>query len=178
LPGCRRYRPTRESSWVPQRALPLLLRSYGLMRQTKCLSSPWLLTLCHESLQVGVRPCWQMVLPDVISGSLSPGAWTHTPVGAGVRVPVTSSSRIGLLPGITRWAFPHNPAKSDFTAGDVNGAAVIPLCSGTRICWPLRSLSTCVTRSRPKAHSDVSIRAHRRLLPSCVPDMLAVRTGN
>jgi hypothetical protein len=43
------------------------LRSYWLMRQTKTLSRPQFVALCHESLQVAARPCWELALPDVIS---------------------------------------------------------------------------------------------------------------
>ena len=50
-----------------QRALPLLHRSYGLMRQTKILPPPTVDALVGESLQVVVSPCWKMALPDVIS---------------------------------------------------------------------------------------------------------------
>ena len=44
-----------------------LPRSYGLMRQTKTLSQPQFVTLCHESLQVAACPCWELAFPDVIS---------------------------------------------------------------------------------------------------------------
>ena len=64
----------------PREALPPHHRSYGLMRQTKTL--PLLsVALCSRSLQVVASPCWEMALPNVISASLSPGAWTLTPVG-------------------------------------------------------------------------------------------------
>ena len=50
----------------PGRALPLRLRSYGLMRPTKLL--PSLSTkLIRGSLQVVVSPCWRMVIPDIIA---------------------------------------------------------------------------------------------------------------
>ena len=39
------------------------------------------LDLARGSLQVAASPCWESALPDVISASLSPGAWTPTPVG-------------------------------------------------------------------------------------------------
>ena len=52
------------------------------MRQTKTLSQPQLVTLRRESLQVAACPCWELALPDVISASLSLGAWTLTPVGS------------------------------------------------------------------------------------------------
>ena len=59
----------------PRRALPLLPRSYELMRQTSSLlensCSP---TYFPRSLQVAASPCWQLVLPDVTSASLSQDA--------------------------------------------------------------------------------------------------------
>ena len=36
----------------------------------------------NGSLQVVTSPCWKMVLPDVISASLSLRAWTPIPVGS------------------------------------------------------------------------------------------------
>jgi len=50
-----------------QRALPLLHRSYGLMRQTKILLTAFGFALYGRSLQVAVSPCWKLALPDVIS---------------------------------------------------------------------------------------------------------------
>ena len=65
----------------PREALPSHHRSYGLMRQTKTLPLPSV-SLYSKSLQVVASPCWEMVLPDVISASPSLGAWTLTPVGS------------------------------------------------------------------------------------------------
>jgi len=64
----------------PREALPPHPRSYGLMRQTKTLPLPSV-ALYSRSLQVVASLCWEMALPNVISASLSPGAWTLTPVG-------------------------------------------------------------------------------------------------
>jgi len=44
----------------PRRALPLLLRSYGLMRQTKSLPSPTVTASVDGSSQVAASPCWEM----------------------------------------------------------------------------------------------------------------------
>ena len=65
----------------PRKALPFPHRSYGLMRQTDSLPLASALASLRGSLQVAASPCWESVLPDVISASLSPGAWTPTPVG-------------------------------------------------------------------------------------------------
>jgi hypothetical protein len=53
------------------------LRSYGLMRQTKTLSQPRFVALCHESLQVAAYPCRELALPDVISSIF---VWVLGPV--------------------------------------------------------------------------------------------------
>jgi len=50
-----------------RKALPLLHRSYWLMRQTKTLLSPRFVGLNERSLQVVASPCWELALPDVIS---------------------------------------------------------------------------------------------------------------
>jgi hypothetical protein len=49
------------------------------MRQAKTLPLPSV-SLYSKSLQVAASPCWELALPDVISASLSLGAWTLTPV--------------------------------------------------------------------------------------------------
>jgi hypothetical protein len=72
-----------------RRALPLLQRSYGLMRPTKRLSRTWF-PYTDESLQVATSPCWRMVVPDVISAYLSLDAWTPTPAAGWVRLPISS----------------------------------------------------------------------------------------
>jgi hypothetical protein len=59
----------------PRRALPLLPRSYELMRQTSSLLwNSCIHTYLPRSLQVAANPCWKPVLPDVISASLSQDA--------------------------------------------------------------------------------------------------------
>jgi hypothetical protein len=44
----------------------------------------------RQSSQVAASPCWQEVLPGVISTNLSPDAWTLTPALFLVHLPVTS----------------------------------------------------------------------------------------
>ena len=66
----------------PRRALPLLPRSCELMRQTSSLlRNSCIHTYLPRSLQVAANPCWQLVLPDVISASLSQDAGAIDPVG-------------------------------------------------------------------------------------------------
>ena len=82
LPG---WRPA-----PPQRALPLLRRSYDLMRQTKSLPPPTALALVGGSLQVAASPCWEMALPDVISACLSLDARARITAVCEVLIPVSS----------------------------------------------------------------------------------------
>jgi hypothetical protein len=50
----------------PRRALPLLLRSYELMRQTSSLRrTSCFHTYSQRSWQVAASPCWKLILPDV-----------------------------------------------------------------------------------------------------------------
>ena len=63
------------------------------------------------SVQVGASPCWDVVLPDVISACLSLDAWTLTPAARWVHVPITSpppsafpQSSWGRLPASIRSA--------------------------------------------------------------------------
>jgi len=67
----RRFPPLR-------RALPLRLRSYGLMRRSCQLSSPSVVASFEESTQVATSPCCQQDLPDVISANPSSDAWSPT----------------------------------------------------------------------------------------------------
>ena len=87
----------------PREALPPHHRSYGLMRQTK--TPPTAFNVYNGSLQVVASPCWEMALPDVISASLSPGAWTLTPVGSSGAFARFFPENIGL-PQITRRSAP------------------------------------------------------------------------
>src|SRR5438552_9401008 len=59
--------PPRVASPLPRPALPDPQRYSGLMRQTSTLSRPMHCGLVRESLQVAVCPCWEEVLPDVVS---------------------------------------------------------------------------------------------------------------
>ena len=93
-----------------QRTLPLLHRSYGLMRQTKSLPlTP--VSLASGSLQVVTSPCWAMVLPDVISASLSQDARVQIPAGRRVPLPVSSPTS-SAFPKSRQWVgFPHRSAR-------------------------------------------------------------------
>ena len=147
---------------LPQRALPLLPRSYGLMRSTLLLAR-LSTTLYRTSLQVAASPCWKRVVPDVISACLSLDAWTFTPAVWWVPVPITSpppsafpQSSWGRLPAPIRSAtserevmsglqsFTHVQA-SRFAATQVAPTAVP---SSTGQPWRIRPSSTPVVTFR------------------------------
>ena len=86
----RRYLHRRDVSSIPSGALPLLHRSYGLMRQTKTLPLTSV-SLYRGPLQVVASPCWELVFPDVISAIL---AWVPGPLPRDAsQVPLSVSSR-------------------------------------------------------------------------------------
>lgn len=93
----------------PRPALPGLHRSYGLMRQTSTLSRPTHDGLVPESLQVAACPCWEEVLPDVISSIcvevLGPVPRRASPV----RLPV-SSRRTSASPYVQEVRRAETPA--------------------------------------------------------------------
>jgi hypothetical protein len=121
-----------------RRALPLLRRSYGLMRQTKSLSPPSACRPYGESLQVAASPCWEMALPDVISASLSLDAWTRTAVAREVHLAVTSLATSAFPTGLGGSADHNLPASSDFMRNPFRGRRH-SLRSGLQVCLPPRS---------------------------------------
>jgi len=83
---CGRYPQAARRPAPRQRTLLRLPRSYELMRRTKTLHPPRLCALSGWSSQVVVSPCWEMVLPDVISavcvkapGPIPRGSLWHYP---------------------------------------------------------------------------------------------------
>ena len=97
------------------------------------------LLLINESLQVVTSPCWELVLPSVISANLSPDACTHTPVVLLVPIPVSSQETSAFVTsGPTRHFTKISIQRLPY--GRFLGAAVIPLCSGLQVCSPPRSL--------------------------------------
>ena len=118
-----------------QSELPLLHRSYGLMRQTKILLTDFVFLIrkvfagcCQPLLEVGPS---RRYLCDLYIG-----AWTRTPprsIGASVRFyPID----IGLSLGSRRSARETIPQHS-FMRGFIFGAAVIHSCSGSHTCLAL-----------------------------------------
>jgi hypothetical protein len=94
----------------PGRALPPRHRSYWLMRQTKTLP-PVPVPFADGSSQVVANPCWEMVLPDVISAFL---VWVLGPIPrdvTSVHVPVSSRGATAVAQGGRSLAHPNIPAK-------------------------------------------------------------------
>jgi hypothetical protein len=94
----------------PGRVLPLRHRSYWLMRQTKTLP-PIPVPFVDGSSQVVANPCWEMVLPDVISAFL---VWVLGPIPrnvTSVRLPVSSRGATAIAQGARSSAHPTIPAK-------------------------------------------------------------------
>jgi hypothetical protein len=90
----------------PGRTLPLLLRSYELMRQTSSLlRNSCIHTYFRRSSQVAASPCWEPVLPDVISAILSSDAWPSTPT-------VPPSALACFFPGVI--GLPWTPLRSAY----------------------------------------------------------------
>ncbi len=112
----------------PGRALPLRHRSYWLMRQTKTLP-PVPVPFADGSLQVVANPCWEMVLPDVISRFLvqvlgpipRDVLLVHSPVSS----QETPASHL-----VTRVSHIACSRQCSFSRGAVFEAAVIRSCSG------------------------------------------------
>jgi hypothetical protein len=132
-PLCRR-RVLPSSEWCPappQRALPLLRCSYGLMRPTTLLAR-LSASLYRAALQVAASPCWKMVVPDVISACLSLDAWTLTPAACWVPLPITSPPP-SAFPQSLWVGSPRNSVQRLPNGGDF-GAAVIHSCSGLEVC--------------------------------------------
>ena len=76
-----------------------------------------MLPLCNESLQVAASLYCKMVVPDVISASLSLDAWSSIPVGLLVHVPGSSQATTAFPERMQTGRLPTITLPSDFTAG-------------------------------------------------------------
>jgi len=140
--------PRRGRHRVPSRtALPLLRRSYGLMRQTKTLP-PTPVPLADGSLQVVASPCWEMALPDVISEFLVQVLGPIPRDVLLVHVPVSSQETPAshLMERVSHIACPR---QCSFSRGaDFRG------CSHSLMFRPLHSLSL---PAAPTARSTIDL---------------------
>src|SRR5262249_11287436 len=97
-----RYPPTRVTQRSPQRALPLLHSSYGLMRQTTVLPTP------RWSLGGGICAGGRESLLDHGPSRhylchLCGGAWTHTPPYSSGALPISSPTTAASRHGKHVW---------------------------------------------------------------------------
>ncbi len=147
-------------------------RSYGLIRQSRCLFFPSALASCKKSLQVATSPCCHRDLPDVISANLSSDAWPLA-----TAVPRSAYTcffpRVIGLPQQRRGSASRLNPRTRLLAEAFFEAADISLCSGLRVCSSPRSFLPL--RILPQGSRDFYIRAERASLPPHAPDMLAVR---
>ena len=156
------------------RALPLLLRSYGLMRQTLILPPPRLPTRLVGLCRLSPVPagCWPFptLSPYVFPWMLGPIPrrlpWCLRPfLPRGLR-PSPRFDRVGFSA-----TYPY----SDFRTAIFLGAADIPLCSGLQVCSPPRSLQPI----RPSSYGrrGFYFRASYSSFPPHTSDMLTARIG-
>jgi hypothetical protein len=170
----RRYLFRRDVSASRPRALPLLLRSYGLMRQTLILPPPRLPTRLVGLCRLSPVPagCWPFptLSPYVFPWMLGPIPrrlpWCLRPfLPRGLR-PSPRFDRVGFSA-----TYPYN----DFRTAIFLGAADIPLCSGLQVCSPPRSLRPI----RPSSYGrhGFYFRASYSSFPPHTSDMLTARIG-
>ncbi len=130
-------------------------------------------TYTQWSLQVAASPCWAMVLPDVISASLSQDAWAMIPAGRQVHMPVSSPTS-SAFPKSRPWVgFPQRSAERLHSGGSFEIVA-IPYVQAS---WFVRHPGLSYRCGQePQGSHDFSVRAEPVSLPSQASDMLAVRT--
>ena len=93
----------------PRSALPDPHRYYELMRQTSPLSRPTHYGLVRKSLQVAACPCWEEVLPEVISPICVKVLGPVPRRASAVRLPV-SSRRTSASPYVQQVRRAETPA--------------------------------------------------------------------
>ena len=125
-----------------------------------------------QSWQVAASPCWNQVLPDVISAHPSSRAWTPTPAARGVHLPV-SSSTTSAFPPLGQGRRQQDPC-SDFSTVAISGLQSFLYVQARGFArHPGRSYRYGI----PQGSRDFYVRASRGSLPPHAPDMLAVRIG-
>jgi len=170
----RRYLFRRDVSASRQRALPLLPRSYGLMRQALILPPPRLPTplvgLCRLSPAPAGWWSFPTLSPYVLPWMLGPIPrrllWCPHPFLPRELRPSPLFDGVG---------FPATSPCSDFRTALFLGATDIPLCSGLQVCSPPRSLRPI----RPSSYGrhGFYFRASYSSLPPHTSDMLTARIG-
>jgi hypothetical protein len=169
LPPSGRHVPS------PLRALPLIHRSYGLMRQSRVAllyfgfwPRSWsLCRLLPVPAATGILPTLSLQICPRMPGPLPRRSHrVHLPVSSSVSSAFPRHS-LGRLPvGIRERDY-------FFFRGLFLEVADISLCSGLQVCSPPRSLLPL--RIFPQGSRGFYIRAYRASLPLHAPDMLSVR---
>ena len=115
-----------------------------------------------------------MVLPDVISASLSQDAWACIPVGRRVLVPVASPAA-SAFPKSRLWVgFPRRSAERDFTAAGVSRS--LPFLTFRPPGLFATQVSPTAAAARLRGSRDFFTRAEHGSSPTRASGMLAVRT--
>ena len=125
-----------------------------------------------QSGQVAASPCWNQVLPDVISAHPSRRAWTPTPAARGVHAPVASPTT-SAFPPLGQGRRPPDPC-SDFSTVAISGPQSFRNVQARQCARRPGRSYRCAP---PQGSRDFSVRASRGSLPPHAPDMLAVRIG-
>ena len=144
------------------------------MRQAKVLHLALRYAILNGPCRLPLAPAGSWLFP-----TLSPQHFSQVPGplsrwASMVLLPVSSHRNIDLPQANNGSAFPQYSVQR-LQYGSAFGTAVIPLCSGPRVCSPLRSLPPKSKLNR--GGCDFSIRAPHGSLPPRAPNMLVVRTG-
>ena len=102
----------------PDRRYPIGIATTGSCARPRS-SVPLALRSTVQSVQVAASPCWNQVLPDVISAHPSRRAWTPTPAARGVHLPV-SSPTTSAFPPLGQGRRQQDPC-SDFSTVAISG---------------------------------------------------------
>jgi hypothetical protein len=161
---------TGETCTSPRRALPLLLRSYGLMRRSRHLSSTSAWTSVEGSLQVAIIPCCSRDLPDDISENLSCDAWAFTTTVCRVLclfLPLQHrpSTRVGS-------AYRELPAKATSRRSEISQQQPFLYVQASQ--FARHSGRSPPSLFPVRAVCGFYLRAEHALLPSHASDLLAV----
>jgi hypothetical protein len=190
VPGCRPRPgpPSAQSPFAPSRRYlggdgiechleghyPLFVAHTGSCARPKPSRRLPALTTVGGSLQVAASPCWVMVLPDVISASLSQDAWARIPAGRRVHLPVSSPTS-SAFPKSCRWVgFPHSSAERLHKRAGLSRSS--PFFTFRPPGLFATQVSPTAATQKPQGSRDFYARAEHAPSPLRASGMLAVRT--
>ena len=158
----------------PQRTLLLLLRYYGLIRQSQRPLLYFGFPSLEESSQVVTSPCCPPDLPDVISENLSLDAGSHTPAVPQRALTCFFRCVIGLPhEGLGR--LPANcPLETTSCGTLISGRQIFLYVPASNFVLPPRS--SLPLRVLPQGSRGFYVRAERASFPPHAPDMLTARS--